>query len=335
MKLFRSAVSLLGVALPLAGCAHLSLLEQHQSAHPELVHLRGASSSGAFNAYLRWFSQLVVSDDIYAEIVSMGSGEATDQLMQGKVDFAGSEAPLTDQQLLKATPQVLAFPVAATAVAIAYNNPDCELKISSLQLSHILSGKIDNYRQLGCANKPIALVYRGDLSGTTATLNSFLLGHHSAWPYARNQGLKLALPLGRAVRGSQEMLAALKENDGALGYVDAAYVGSSLRVAALQGGDGLFSLPNASAAERALETLQLNSHLIGRVSPSASGYPLVALNWMLVPVHRSSPRTQALRRALTYILGRQGQEDAELLGYIRLPVHVRDESVRQLSRLPR
>lgn len=60
------------------------------------------------------------------------------------------------------------------------------------------------------------------------------------------------------------------------------------------------------------------------------GYPLISLNWMIIPSSLSPSQTDALRQALLWIYSKRGQEDVELLGYLRLPSSVIATAKRRL-----
>ena len=62
----------------LSSCSNSA--EQKNQDRKPLV-LNGTSSTFGLQAYLRWFNQLAVNEDIYAEIESMGSGKSISTLL--------------------------------------------------------------------------------------------------------------------------------------------------------------------------------------------------------------------------------------------------------------
>ena len=59
----------------------------------------------------------------------MGSGAGVKQFTQGTVDFAASDAAMSDEEIEKVKQGVVMIPATAGSIVIAYNLPD--VKISS------------------------------------------------------------------------------------------------------------------------------------------------------------------------------------------------------------
>jgi len=87
------------------------------------------------------------------------------------VDFAATDTPVSskDRQAIKRG--AVEIPLTAGAIAIAYNLPGCQLKLSQGQLAGIFLGTIKNYKELGCSDQTITVVHRSDGSGTTYILS--------------------------------------------------------------------------------------------------------------------------------------------------------------------
>jgi phosphate transport system substrate-binding protein len=120
---------------------------------------------------------------------------------------------------------------------------------------------------------------------------------------------------------------------GSIGYIEAAYVRDPLKAAALQNGSGDFHTPTAAAAAEALLQIKLDQNLLGANPDPLRGYPIVSINWMLVPRHGLQQRADAVRSSLRYILSQAGQDDAELLGYVPIPVDLRERALRKLTEI--
>ena len=93
--------------------------------------------------------------------------------------------------------------------------------------------------------------------------------------------------------------------------------------------------PDSSSGARALVSIDLDNRLLGQNPDPPDGYPIVNLNWILVPVSGSAARLPALKTSLSYILSQAGQDDAEQLGYLPLPKPLRNQALSQLSLLKR
>jgi phosphate transport system substrate-binding protein len=133
--------------------------------------LQGAGASFPAPIYQHWFSDLATNKAIQVNYQSVGSSAGIRQLIADTVDFAASDTPVSsnDRQAIKRG--VVEIPLTAGAIAIAYNLPGCQLKLSQGQLAGIFLGTIKNYKDLGCSDQTITVVHRSDGSGTTYILS--------------------------------------------------------------------------------------------------------------------------------------------------------------------
>ena len=83
---------------------------------------------------------------------------------------------------------------AAGAIAMAYNLPDCTLKLSQAQLVQIFVGKIKNFQELGCADQPIQVVMCSDGSGTTYNFTNSLAAFSPSWKKGPGVGKSVNWP---------------------------------------------------------------------------------------------------------------------------------------------
>jgi phosphate transport system substrate-binding protein len=324
-----SKLLLLSCCLALSACAPTTSARR-TSGSATVSWLDGAISSASSTAYQRWFSQLAAERDLYSELEVTSSGEAMEKLLADRVDFASTDTPPTSQQMKAG---LLAFPVTASGVALAYNHPSCKLSLSLPQVAQILDGRITNYRQLGCSSQPIAVFYRAGRSGTTANLTAALAAASADWRRKHGVSMQLTLPGATPVSGGLALRDQLMGAKGAFGYLDSAFVAFPLQSVRLLNGSSFYA-PDQSQSERALDSLQLDSQLLGDVRNPPKGYPIVGLNWLVVRRTMQRSTSDALREALQWIYGKRGQEDAELLGYLRIPPAIRQRALQQLSAMP-
>jgi phosphate transport system substrate-binding protein len=303
------------------------------SAEPTV--LQGSSSTFAAQAYFRWFNQLAVHENVNAELMVVGSGESIRRVLSGRVTFAGTDSPPSPQEMQAAPRGLLAFPVTAGAIAVAYNAPGCQLRLSRAQLSDVFLGRITNFKALGCSDQPITVLHRRDASGSTANFTAALASISRAWREGPGSGRQVAWPVGQAVASSEAMAAVLVATPGAIGYIESTYIRAPIQAAALQNRLGQFMRPDARAAAKAVASIPLNNRLLGTNPDPADGYPIVNLNWMLVPAWGLGDQLPALKTSLRYILSREGQDNAELLGYVALPPELREKALNQLGRIRR
>ncbi|MCT0227935.1 substrate-binding domain-containing protein [Synechococcus sp. CS-1331] len=325
------ACAALALAALLAGCTGGSTDSSTDAPAPP--PLRGATSTFAASAFLLWFNQLAVEPGIVAELEVVGSGASIRSFLAGQIDFAVTDSPPSLEEIGAAPQGLVAFPVTAGAIAVAYNLPGCDLRLKREQLVAIYLAEVTNFAELGCADQPITVLHRADSSGSTANFTASLAAFNPAWRQGPGSGRELRWPVGRAVLGSDGMATALKETPGSIGYVESAYVRAPLQAAALQNGKGQLVRPNALASSQALAAIPLDDRLLGGNPDPPVGYPIVSFSWMLVPSRSLGARLEPLKTSLGYILSQAGQDDAERLGYVPLPTELRERALRQFALL--
>jgi phosphate transport system substrate-binding protein len=297
------------------------------------ANLRGAVSTFSAQAFFRWFNQLAVRRNLNSELEVVGSGASIRQFLEGQVHFAATDSAPAPAEVRAAPRGLVAIPVTAGAIAVAYNAPGCNLRLSREQLAQVFLGQLTDFAQLGCAPQPITVLHRSSASGTTANFTASLAAFSPAWRRGPGVGRQVRWPVGRSIDSSDAMAAALNSTPGSIGYVEAAYVRAPLRAAALQNRRGEFLQPDAVHAARALASIQLNDQLLGSNPDPPQGYPIVNFSWMLVPARGLGAQLPALKTSLNFILSQAGQDDAERLGYVPLPQAVRQRALRQLGQL--
>ena len=297
------------------------------------VSLVGTSSPESANAYYRWFNQLEVRQGVNADLKLDDLGTNVTRLSSGRIQFAGVDIAPSDQELKVVSDGVLAFPVTGMAIAVAYNQPNCQLKLTRALLVELFLGKIRNFSELGCPDQPVTLLYRGDASAATAHFTASLAALSPIWRNGPGSGRRVSWPSGAAVQGAAGMANALAATPGSIGYLESSFLRAPLQSAALQNRNGQFVRPDIRSAALSISTIKLDNRLLGSSADPSSGYPIVNLSWMLVPKKGLATNLPAVKTSLAYILSGAGQDDAELLGYIRLPADLRQKSLSQLGSL--
>ena len=330
MILIRSfAVCLAALA---CGCVSSTSADLAGSA---AVSLEGTTSVETANAYYRWFNQLAVRKGVNVELQSNNLAPNLSSLASGRIQFAGIDKSPSVQELKALPTEVLAFPVTGIAIAVAYNQPNCQLKLTRNQLVDLFLGKIRNFSELGCPDQPITLLYRGDASAATAHFTASLAALSPIWRNGPGSGRLVSWPSGVAVQGADAMANALEATPGSIGYLESPFLRSPLQSAALQNRKGEFVRPDIRAAALSLSSISLDNRLLGSSPDPSNGYPIVNLSWMLVPRKGLAANLPAIKTSLTYILSGEGQDDSELLGYVRLPAGLRQKSLGQLGSFKR
>jgi phosphate transport system substrate-binding protein len=315
-RLRRSTIALAvsGSALLLSSCGGGS------------TTLNGAGASFPASIYQRWFQELS-SQGVRVNYQSVGSGAGVRQFMAGTVDFGATDVPMKAEEVSKVTKGVVQVPMTAGAIAVAYNHKGCDLKLNQGQLTDIFLGKIKDYSALGCAAKPIKVVFRSDGSGTTANFSAHLAAISPAWKNGPGQGKTLNWPTGVGAKGNEGVAAQLTKLDGGIGYVETAYVREPLQAAALTNASGQVLKPTPDAAAAALASIDLGPDLIGSDPNPKAGYPIVSFSWVLLYKTGNGTKLEGLQKLFDYTLSAKAQEGAGPLSYVPLP-----EAVLSLGR---
>ena len=308
-----------GFALSVAGCGTSSTLN-------------GAGASFPAPIYQRWFQELA-GKGVRVNYQSVGSGAGVRQFISRTVDFAASDVPMKADDIAKVPQGVVQIPMTAGAIAVAYQNKGCALTLSQAQLVAIFLGKISNYSELGCAAKPIKVVVRSDGSGTTANFTAHLAAIDPTWKQQVGTGKSVKWPVGTGAKGNEGVAAQLNQVDGAIGYVEAAFVKAPLQAAALTNASGRVEKLTPRSAREALASIDLGPDLIGGNPNPSVGYPIVTFSWILLYEKGNGPRRDVLNNVFSTTLSDPAQAMAEGLGFISLPAAVLEKGRAALATL--
>ena len=315
--LTRSAAALagLGAAVSLVSCA------PGGSDKAATGRLSAAGASFPAAIYQRWFQDLA-PQGVSVNYQSVGSGAGVRQFTAGTVDFGASDKPMKPEAIAKVSRGVVQIPMTAGAIAVAYNNPGCELSLTQAQLAGIFLGEITNYSALGCGDKAIKVVHRSDGSGTTYNFTKHLAAISPAWDKGVGAAKSVQWPTGVGAKGNEGVSAQLSQIDGGIGYVELAYVKGALQAAAVQNASGAKVKPTNATASEALGSIDLGPDLIGGNPNPKGGYPIVTFTWVLAYKTGNGDNTPLLKTTFDYMLSDEAQSKAPELGYVSLPPEV-------------
>ena len=280
--------------------------------------INGAGASFPAPIYQRWFQDYSTQSGNRVNYQSVGSGAGVRQFITGTVDFGASDEPIKASEVAKVKRGVVQIPMVGGTIAIAYNKPGCNLKLTQKQVVDIFSGTITDYKQVGCSAGPMRVAYRSDGSGTTfAFTNS--LDAFGGWKPGVGKSVKW--PTGIGSKGNEGVAGTIKTAPGAIGYVNTGFVKvNKLQAAAIQNKAGQFVLPTAKSGAITLNNITLDSNLAGEnPNPTASGaYPIATLTWILAYKSGNGAKTGDIQKALNYALSGKAQSIADDLGYVPL-----------------
>ena len=96
------------------------------------VRLIGSGASFPFPIYSAWFKDFSKQNHgVTVDYQAKGSGAGIQDFINHTVDFAGSDAAMTDEEIAKVSDGVVLLPVTAGEIVLAYNLPGSpkELKL--------------------------------------------------------------------------------------------------------------------------------------------------------------------------------------------------------------
>ena len=315
--LTRTAATVVGLS------AAVGLVSCSSGGNGENMTGRLSAAGASFPAaiYQRWFQDLA-PEGINVNYQSVGSGAGVRQFTAGTVDFGASDKPMKPEAIEKVSRGVVQTPMTAGAIAVAYNNPGCELKLTQKQLAGIFLGTIKNYSELGCADKAIKVVHRSDGSGTTYNFTKHLEAISPEWKSGVGADKSVQWPTGVGAKGNEGVAAQLSQIGGGIGYVELAYVKGDLQSAALENGSGKKVKPTNASASEALGSIDLGPDLIGGNPNPDGGYPIVTFTWVLAYKTGNGDKTALLKKTFDFMLSEKEQARAPELGYVSLPAAV-------------
>jgi len=308
--------------------------------------LNGAGATFPAPLYQRWIAEFTKANpNVQINYQAVGSGTGITNFTQGIVNFAGSDAAMTDEQIAKVKQGVVLIPATAGSIVLAYNLPGVEsLKLSREAYSGIFVGKITKWNDptIAKANEGVKLpdtaitvCERSDGSGTTFVFTKHLSAISPDFKTQVGEGTTVTWPTGVAGKGNDGVTALIKQTPGAIGYVEYGYAkNNKLTFARLQNKSGAFVAATAESGAATLNSTQFPSEIL-RAWPSdpdaKDAYPISTFTWLLLyKKYDNKEILDVLKKFVTYGLS-DGQKFADELGYIPLPKEVAAKSEAALK----
>jgi len=334
--------------LILAGCKDAS---SNNSGASE-VRLQGAGATFPNPLYQKWFSEYnKLHSNAKFDYQSIGSGGGIKQISSNTVDFAGSDATMTDQQLQEAPAELLHIPSVLGAVVMTYNIPTLSgtsLKFSGDTISGIYLGNIKKWNDPKLvADNPgvnlpaadITVVSRSDGSGTTAIFTDYLSKVSPEWKDKVGAGTSVKWPVGLSAKGSEGVTGQVKQSPNSIGYVELIYAEQNkLPYADVKNAAGQFVRPSiqtvTNAAAGSASSIPADLRVSITNAPGTDAYPISTFTYFLV---YKDQKDQAKGKALVDFLWwatHDGQKMAPDLIYAPLPAEVvqkDEEKIRSIT----
>lgn len=297
-----------------------------------------------YNAVFENFTQ--VNGDIVA-YGGIGSGGGVRNLRDKIVDFAGSDAFLTDKEMADMAP-VVHIPTCMGAVVVAYNLDGVkELMLTGDVIADIFAGEIKmwNDRRIASLNPDVILpneaiipVFRSDGSGTTFVFTDYLTKVSPMWKEKFGAGKSVNFPTGQAAKGNPGVAGVISNTKYSIGYVGSEYAfAQRIPYARIKNTKGEFVLPSSTTISAAASgVIPTDTRCSITNSDAAGAYPISTFTWLIIYKEqnysdRSKEQAEATIDLLKYILSAQVQNMTSEVNYAPLPAKARELSLKNLK----
>ncbi|HEY4280827.1 MAG TPA: phosphate ABC transporter substrate-binding protein PstS [Conexibacter sp.] len=268
-----------------------------------------------------------------------GSGAGIASFTAGTVDFAGTDAAMTDDEIAAARRlgDPVHIPIAMGAVTVSYNvdGVDRGLRLDGPTIADIFLGRITKWNDPEIArlnagtdlpDTDVTICHRSDDSGTTANFTLFLSDYSEAWRSGPGTDKSVKWPVGTGARGNDGVAGCVKQTQGAVGYVEQAYaLQNNFTTASVENSSGRFVEPSLDATSAAGDGFRAPADLrfatINTRNPDS--YPISATTFMVgwqdaCRAGLSRDTATSLVAWFDYILG-PGQDTNRQLQYAPVP----------------
>ena len=340
-KIFKSAMTLVA-ALVMVSCGGNAA-----NGSREAQELSGAGATFPlpfYNVVFENFSQ--VNGDVVA-YGGIGSGGGVRNLRDKIVDFAGSDAFLTEKEMAE-MPEVIHIPTCMGAVVLAYNLDGVkELKLSGDVIADIFAGNIKmwNDERLVALNPDVKLpnesiipVFRSDGSGTTFVFTDYLTKVSPMWKEKYGAGKSVNFPSGQAAKGNPGVAGVIKQTKNSIGYVGSEYAfAQKIPYAKIKNQRGEIVEPNAASISAAASGVIPTDTRCSITNADAKGaYPISTFTWMIIYKEqnysdRSKEQALATLDLVQYILSDEAQNITSEVHYAPLPAKAKELSMTNLK----
>jgi phosphate transport system substrate-binding protein len=292
----------------------------------------GAGSTFAAPIYTKWADAYQKTGGGRINYQGIGSSGGIKQVLAKTVDFAGSDAPLKDDELAKEG--LFQFPTVVGGVVPVVNLPGVKpgaLVLSGPVLGDIYLGKIKKWNDPAIAalnsgvklpDTDIAVVRRADGSGTSFIWTHYLAQVNPDWKSKVGEGTTVNWPTGTGGKGNDGVAAFVQRLPGAIGYVEWAYAKQNkMTYTSLKNSAGAVVEPKTDTFKAAAAGADWSKsfYQILTNEPGKDAWPVVGATFVLV--HSSQDKPDRGKETLKFFdwAFKNGNQTAQELDYITLP----------------
>jgi len=340
MKKFLALAACGALGLGVAACGSDSKSSDSASKTPGGGGaINGAGATFPQPVYDEWSARFKDKTGTAVNYQGVGSGAGVAQFTAGTVDFGASDAAMTDDEVKAASKkgEPVHVPSVFGAVTVSYNVTGVEkgLKLDGATVANMFLGKVKKWNDPSIAKQnsgvklpstAVTVCHRSDESGTTKLFTSFLAAYSPAWKNGPGVDKTVKWPTGTGAKGNDGVAACVKQNQGAVGYVEQAFaLQNNFTTADVKNKSGKYVAPTLAATSAAGAGLKVPADLRFSAidSPGPTAYPIASATFLLVykdmcKAGKSSAIAQRVKNWLDYAEG-DGQSVAKELQYAPLP----------------
>ena len=309
--------------------------------------LSGAGATFPLPFYNVVFEQFAEVNGDAVAYGGIGSGGGVRNLRDKIVDFAGSDAFLSEKEMSDMNP-VIHIPTCMGAVVLAYNLEGVdELRLTGEVIADIFAGEIKMWNderikelnpQALLPSEAIIPVFRSDGSGTTFVFTDYLNKVSPMWASRFGAGKSVNFPAGQAAKGNPGVAGVIKQTKNSIGYVGSEYAfAQKIAYAKIQNQQGEFVAPSsASISASASGDIPSDTRTSITNSDAKGAYPISTFTWMIIYKEqnysdRSKEQAIATLDLIQYILSDEAQKITAYVHYAPLPEKAKEISLSNLK----
>lgn len=294
----------------------------------------GSGSTFAFPVVARWADAYQRATGTRVTFQPIGSGAGMEALRDGVVDFAISDAPMVDAQLLR--DGLAQFPLVIGAIVPVVNLDGVtpgQMHLTGEVLARVFLGEITRWNdpaiaelnaELKLPDRAITVIYRSDASGTTFNWTDFLAKRSNKWLAAIGSDLIVHWPVGFGGKGSGGVADKIARVKGAIGYVEYSYAArANLAYALVRNRAGNYARPEQQSFRSAVATIDWGKepdfHVLVTDSAAADAWPVMATSFALLRAHEQDADKTTAELAFFHWALHDGRDAAASLNYLPLP----------------
>ena len=296
--------------------------------------ITGAGATFPYPIYAKWADAYRKETGVGLNYQSIGSGGGIKQITAKTVDFGASDMPLKPEELDKNG--LMQFPTVIGGDVPVVNLKGVapgQMKLTGELLADIYLGKIKRWNDPAIAKlngglslpaTAISVVHRSDGSGTTFIWTNYLSKVSAEWKAKVGEGTSVNWPTGVGGKGNEGVASYVQRINGAIGYVEYAYVKQNrMAYALVKNREGVFVSPSAEAFQAAAAGADWSKapgmYLILTDAPGRNAWPIAGATFILMQKVQDKPENaKEVLKFFTWAY-RKGDGMAEQLDYVPMP----------------